>query len=134
MRSEALIMERHLRRGEVARILGVAKLTLYRWVRQGKINVRSPGGAYGESEIYRILSIQKPRNRHLYLKMNGERKKIRGVWDSRNPSDCSVLTNSDKRRICGLLSLTQICASQTSHTRKTLNGKPTVGKVLSYEG
>jgi len=61
-----IIMERYLRRGEVARILGVAELTLYRWTKEGKIRaVRTPGGEYRypESEIYRILGEQKPQNK-----------------------------------------------------------------------
>ena len=59
-------MERYLRRGEAARILGVAELTLYRWTKEGKIRaVRTPGGEYRypESEIYRILREQKPQNK-----------------------------------------------------------------------
>ena len=59
-------MERYLRRGEAARILGVAELTLYRWTKEGKIRaVRTPGGEYrySESEIYRILGGRKPQNK-----------------------------------------------------------------------
>ena len=59
-------MERYLRRGEAARILGVAELTLYRWTKEGKVRaVRTPGGEYRypESEICRILGGQKPRNK-----------------------------------------------------------------------
>jgi len=59
-------MERYLRRGEAARILGVAELTLYRWTKEGKIRaVRTPGGEYRypESEIYRILGERRPQNK-----------------------------------------------------------------------
>lgn len=59
-------MERYLRRKGASRILGVSGMTLYRWTKEGKIKfIRSPGGEYRypESEIYRILGIQKPQNK-----------------------------------------------------------------------
>ena len=49
-------MKRYLRRKEVAWVLGVAELTLYKWVREGKVKfIKSPGGEYTESGIYSSL-------------------------------------------------------------------------------
>jgi|GEM_PF-3178092 len=44
-----------------------------------------------------------------------------GVQDSRNPSDCSVLSHSDNRRICGFAIAHQNLLAQTSHIPRTMN-------------
>ena len=48
-----------------------------------------------------------------------------GVRDSRNPSDCSVLSLSDNRKICGFaFGSTPKFAPQTSHIPGTLCESP----------
>ena len=48
-----------------------------------------------------------------------------GVRDARNPSDCSALSHSDNRRICGFTfgyaQICSACAPQTSHIPGTLS-------------
>ena len=51
-------MERMLRSGEVAKLLGVDRHTVVRWIKEGKIRaVKLPSGRYRipESEVRKIL-------------------------------------------------------------------------------
>ncbi|MCE4621535.1 MAG: IS607 family transposase [Desulfurococcales archaeon] len=80
-------MEEFLSPRDVCRILGVSYITLWRWIREGRINVvRSPSGRYliPRSEIERLKGEEKRVERIravIYARVSSNKQKERGDLD-----------------------------------------------------
>jgi predicted DNA-binding transcriptional regulator AlpA len=55
-------MDRRLTAGEVVRLIGCHRATLFRWRRQGKFPERHPFGGWRQSDIERWLRLQRTSN------------------------------------------------------------------------